>query len=51
MGDEEDNRTEVTITTEHFDANKPKKDYKSVTLKKKGGNLDDMIRKAKDAIK
>ncbi len=47
---DEDNRTEVTITTEHFDANKPKKDYKSITLKAKDGNLDDMIKKAKEAV-
>jgi hypothetical protein len=50
LGDEGDTRTEVTITTEHLDQQKPKKDYKSVTLKSKGGDLDSMIDKAKKAI-
>jgi hypothetical protein len=47
---DEDNRTEVTITTEHLDQQKPKKDFKSVTLKQKGGDLDSMIKKAKEAV-
>ncbi len=45
-----DDRTEVTITTEHFDSQKPKKDYKSITLKAKDADIDTLIKKAKEAI-
>jgi len=43
-----DERNEVTITTEHFDAKLPRKDYKSITLKSKTDSVDDLIKKAKE---
>jgi len=43
-----DERNEVTITTEHFDAKAPKKDYKSITLKSKTDSVDDLIKKVKE---
>ncbi len=48
MGDDGDDRNEVTITTEHFDQQKPRKDFKSITLKSKTDSVSDLIKKAKD---
>jgi len=48
MTDDGDERNEVTITTEHFDAKLPKKDFKSITLKSKTDSVSDLIKKAKE---
>ena len=50
MTDDVDERTEVTIVKEHYDMKLPKKDFKSVTLKAKDVSIDDLIKKAKEAI-
>ena len=43
-----DERNEVTITTEHFDAKEPRKTYKSITLKSKTDTVDELLKKAKE---
>ena len=43
-----DDRNEVTITTEDFDAQAPRKSYKSITLKSKTDSVDDLIKKARE---